>query len=175
MFIGATRRIVAGLTPRRHHPQKDRVAAALMAENRPALLAGEGRPGTHRHGSGVECSHDRDPRRGASFRRSVSLDSTPYREKARRDALRAKDEVTRESERTLDTDKKLTAAQSLRGRLMAKKRHGAWPAATRRGERRAPPLQLMRQRRALRSASSATFEAARAALAWSFDTRTKSR
>src|SRR5512140_2650230 len=118
MFIGATRRIVAGLTLEdciTH--RKERVAAALVGEIAP-LLAGQGRPDdTTDLGWGVvlDTIEIQDVR--VLSKEVFARLQAPYREKLALDALRAKDEVDREAER-LEIDKKRTAEQSRRA-LMA--------------------------------------------------------
>jgi regulator of protease activity HflC (stomatin/prohibitin superfamily) len=114
MFIGATRRIVAslGLDECITH-RKTRVAAALMSEIAP-VLAGAGRVDDSTDaGWGVvlDTIEIQDVRVLSSevFARLQA----PYREKLALEALRAKDEVTREASR-LEAARDATAEQSRR-------------------------------------------------------------
>jgi flotillin len=118
MFIGATRRIVASLTLEEciTH-RKERVGAALVHEIAP-VLAGEGRPDDATDmGWGVvlDTIEIQDVR--VLSQEVFARLQAPYREKLALEALRAKDEVTREAER-LETDKRRLAEQSRRA-LMA--------------------------------------------------------
>lgn len=132
MFIGATRRIVAGLTLEEciTH-RKERVAAALVEEITP-LLAGEGRPddATDMGWGVVLDTIEIQDVRVLSAEVFARLQA-PYREKLALDALRAKDEVTRETER-LENEKRRTAEQSRRAlmeeeeaRLVAQRKRDA--------------------------------------------------
>lgn len=114
MFVGATRRIVASLTLEEciTH-RKERVAAALLSEIAP-VLAGEGRlDDTTDAGWGVilDTIEIQDVRvlSAEVFARLQA----PYREKLALDAMRAKDEVTREHDR-LEAERKRASEQLVR-------------------------------------------------------------
>jgi hypothetical protein len=117
MFIGATRRIVAGLTLEEclTH-RKERVAASLMAEIAP-VLAGEGRvDDTTNAGWGVVLDTiEIQDVRVLSTEVFARLQA-PYREKLALAALVAKDEVSREASR-LEAARQ-SAAEKTRRALM---------------------------------------------------------
>jgi len=114
MFIGATRRIVAGLTLEEciTH-RKDRVAAALVREIAP-LLAGQGRlDDATDMGWGVvlDTIEIQDVR--VLSQEVFTRLQAPFREKLALEALRAKDEVTREAGR-LELETKRAQEQARR-------------------------------------------------------------
>ncbi len=144
MFIGATRRIVAGLTLEEciTH-RKERVAAALIEEITP-LLAGQGRDDDATDmGWGVvlDTIEIQDVR--VLSNEVFARLQAPYREKLALDALRAKDEVTREAER-LEMEKRRTAEQSRRA-LMAEEEARLVAQRKREAEARAHADELLRQ------------------------------
>jgi regulator of protease activity HflC (stomatin/prohibitin superfamily) len=114
MFVGATRRIVASLTLEEciTH-RKERVAAALLHEIAP-VLAGEGRlDDTADGGWGVVLDTiEIQDVRVLSAEVFARLQA-PYREKLALDAMRAKDEVTRENDR-LEAERRRASEQQAR-------------------------------------------------------------
>jgi len=144
MFIGATRRIVAGLTLEEciTH-RKERVAAALVGEIAP-LLAGSGREddATDMGWGVVLDTIEIQDVRVLSTEVFARLQA-PFREKLALEALRAKDEVTREAQR-LETEKQRTAEQSRRA-LMAEEEARLVAQRKREAEARAHADDLLRQ------------------------------
>lgn len=118
MFVGATRRIVAGLSLEEclTH-RKERVAAALMAEIAP-VLAGEGAlaDGTHTGWGVVLDTIEIQDVRVLSQEVFARLQA-PYREALALKAMQAADEVAREQAR-LEADRR-RAAEEVRRELMA--------------------------------------------------------
>jgi len=118
MFVGATRRIVAGLgLAECLTHRKDRVAAALMTEIAP-ILAGEGAPSdTNAAGWGVvlDTIEIQDVR--VLSEEVFSRLQAPYREKLALEALLAQSRVTEERAR-IEADRKKTEEQTKRA-LMA--------------------------------------------------------
>lgn len=117
MFVGATRRIVSGLTlDEALTHRKDRVASALMAEVSP-ILAGEGAPTDTNHaGWGVvlDTLEIQDVR--VLSEEVFSRLQAPFREKLALDALLAEARVTEERAR-LESERRRSEEQT-RGALM---------------------------------------------------------
>ncbi len=114
MFVGATRRIVAGLTlDQCMTHRKDRVAAELMKEIAP-ILAGEGSPSdTNGAGWGVvlDTIEIQDVR--VLSEEVFGRLQAPYREKLALEALLAETRVTEERAR-IESERRRTAEQAAR-------------------------------------------------------------
>jgi uncharacterized membrane protein YqiK len=118
MFVGATRRIVSGLTLAEclTH-RKDRVARALMTEIAP-ILAGEGAPSdTTGAGWGVVLDTIEIQNVRVLSEEVFSRLQAPYREKLALEAMLAESHVTEERAR-IEADRKKTEEQTRRA-LMA--------------------------------------------------------
>jgi flotillin len=114
MFVGATRRIVAGLTlDECLTHRKERVAAALMAEIAP-VLAGEGAASDATHaGWGVVLDTIEIQDVKVLSQEVFARLQAPFREQLALRAMQAKDEVLREEARLL-SDRNRAAEQAAR-------------------------------------------------------------
>lgn len=114
MFVGATRRIVAGLTlDECLTHRKERVAAALMAEIAP-VLAGEGTTSDSTHtGWGVVLDTIEIQDVKVLSQEVFARLQAPYREQLALRAMQAKDEVQREEARLL-ADRRRAEEQAAR-------------------------------------------------------------
>ena len=145
MFVGATRRIVAGLTlDECITHRKDRVAGALMTEIVP-ILAGEGAPGdTNAAGWGVvlDTIEIQDVR--VLSQEVFSRLQAPYREKLALEALLAESHVAEERAR-LEAERRRTEEQTRRA-LMAEEESRIAAERRRAEEARRHEDDLLRER-----------------------------
>jgi len=145
MFVGATRRIVAGLTlDECITHRKDRVAGALMTEIAP-ILAGEGAPSdTNAAGWGVvlDTIEIQDVR--VLSQEVFSRLQAPYREKLALEALLAESHVAEERAR-LEAERRRTEEQTRRA-LMAEEESRIAAERRRTEEARRHEDDLLRER-----------------------------